>query len=553
MTTAPLRRFDAVIVGAGFSGLYMTKRLLDLGLTVRTYEAGEGVGGTWYWNRYPGARVDLESFDYSYSFSPELEREWDWSERYAAQPELLRYLNHVADRFGLRPHIQLNTRVDAAHYDELRNIWLITTADGQKVQAQFFITAAGVLSTPKPPELPGLDDFRGKWYHTGQWPRDGVEFSGLRVGVIGTGSSGIQIIPVIAQQAAHLTVFQRTPVYCVPIINHPLDKHTQEEVKSTYRARREKSRHSRYGIPADFPTTKTFDVSEAERRKIFERAWGEKGHLLAFRMTFADILSDEKANEAVSDFLRQKIREIVKDPGMAEALTPRSFPFGTKRPCLGTAYYSTFNRDNVSLVDLRKTPIVRVTPTGIQTSEGHHEFDLIVFATGFDALTGALLRIDIRGRDGRRLQEKWVEGPRAYLGLATNGFPNLFFITGPGSPGPLSNMAVSIEQHVEWVGDCIAYMRDNDIVRMEANEEAEDAWVAHVQDVVSGTLYQKANSWYLGANVPGKPRVFIPYLGGAGVYRKKCDEVAAAGYQGFTPAKSSSAAAQPESRMHVQS
>ena len=545
MTAAGSGRFDAVVIGAGFGGLYMIKRLLDLGLRVKGFEAGGGVGGTWYWNRYPGARVDLESVDYSYSFSPELEQEWEWSERYAQQPELLGYLNHVADRFNLRPHIQFNTRVTAAVFDERRNVWTITGADGGQVEATYFITAAGVLSTPKPPELEGIETFQGKWYHTGQWPHEGVDFTGKRVAVVGTGSSGTQAIPQIAQQAKHVTVFQRTAVYCVPTKNYPLDEKMREDFRKTYPERRQKSRHSRYGIPAEFPTTKTFDVDAETRQRTYELAWGEKGHLLAFRMTFADILSNEKANETVAEFLRKKIREIVKDPETAEMLMPHAFPFGTKRPCLGTAYYDAFNRDNVSLVDLRITPIVCVTPTGIQTTKAHYDVDSMVFATGYDALTGALLRIDIRGRNGRPLKEKWAAGPRAYLGLAASGFPNLFLVTGPGSPGPLSNMAVSVEQHVEWIGNCIKYLRDHDVATIEANVDAEDTWVAHVQEVVDGTLYQRADSWYMGANVPGKPRVFIPYLGGAGVYRAKCDAVAADGYAGFTLTRQAPAAARP--------
>ncbi len=532
--SAHAKSVDAVVIGAGMSGLYMTKKLTDLGFSVQGFELGDNVGGTWYWNRYPGARVDLESFDYSFSFDESLQQEWDWSERYASQPEILRYLNHVADRFDLRRHFRFETRVKAATYDEERSLWLVETEQGDKVEACYHISGAGVLSTPKPPELEGLSDFKGPWYHTGRWPHEGVNFTGKRVAVFGTGSSGIQAIPIVAQQASHLSVFQRTPVYCVPTDNFKLTDALRDAVKEVYPERRATSRQNRYGIPAEFPTTKAFEVSAEDRERKYQEAWGEKGHLLAFRMTYADVLSDEAANKTVADFFARKIKELVKDPVTAEKLTPRTYPFGTKRPCLSIAFYETFNRDNVELVSLQETPVERVTETGILTRDGvHREYDAMVFATGYDALTGAILRIDITGRGGRKLGDKWKDGPKAYLGISTSEFPNFFMITGPLSPGPLNNMAVSIEQHVEWIADCIAYMRDNGIASIEADPDAEAAWFDHVQEVVGGTLYLKANSWYLGANVPGKPRVFIPYLGGAGVYRRKCDEVAEDGYRGF--------------------
>jgi len=530
---------DAVVVGAGMSGLYMVKRLTDMGLDVRAFEVGDNVGGTWYWNRYPGARVDLESFDYSFSFDDGLQQEWNWTERYAAQPEILKYLNHVADRFDLRKHFTFETRVESAAFDENRNLWIIKTSGGETVEAKYFISGAGVLSTPKPPEIEGLDNFRGKWYHTGRWPHEGVDFTGLRVAQIGTGSSGIQVAPVVAEQAKHLTVFQRTPVYCVPTDNYKLTEEMRNTVKAHYTERRETSRHNRYGVPAEFPTIKAFEVSEEDRRQKYEEAWGEKGHLLAFRMTYADVLADEAANKTVADFLGAKIREIVKDPVTAERLVPKTYPFGTKRPCLGIRFYEIFNEDHVDLVSLHETPIERITETGILTSDGTlHEVDVMVFATGYDALTGAILRMDITGRGHRKLRDKWKDGPRAYLGISTNEFPNFFMITGPLSPGPLNNMAVSIEQHVEWVSDCIKYMEKNGFATIEAQEQPEQEWFDHVQEVVGNTLYLKANSWYLGANVPGKPRVFIPYLGGAGTYRATCDEVAKNGYRGFTLEKS---------------
>jgi cyclohexanone monooxygenase len=541
MSATPHAQVDAIVIGAGFAGLYMLKRLLDLGMTIQGFEAAGGVGGTWYWNRYPGARCDLESFDYSYSFSPELEQEWEWSERYPSQPELLRYFEHVADRFDLRRFIRFNTRVVSAAFDDITCRWTVATDAGTSCIAQYLITAVGVLSTPKPPEIPGLASFAGRQFHTGQWPHEGVDFTGRRVGVIGTGSSGVQSIPIIAAQASQLMVFQRTPNYSVPSLNYPLTAEQQDEVKRSYRERRAKARQTRYGIPASFPTAKAMDATPEERLRTYNKAWDES-HLLAFRMTYADILVDERANQTIAAFLADKIKGIVKDPVIAETLVPKSFPFGTKRPCLGTKYYETFNHDNVTLVDLQQTPIRAITATGVLTTENAYELDDLVYATGFDALTGALLRIDIRGIGGRRLSGKWQEGPRAYLGLCSAGFPNLFFLTGPGSPGPLSNMAVSIEQHVEWVGHCLKHMQTHSLGRIEAEEAAESAWVDHVQEVVQGTLYLKANSWYVGANVPGKPKVFIPYLGGADVYRARCDAVVASGYLGFAM----SAGAQPE-------
>lgn len=526
-------RLDAIVVGAGFAGLYMTKRLRDSGFTVRTYESGDGVGGTWYWNRYPGARCDLESVDYSYSFSPELEQEWNWSERYAAQPEILRYLDYAADRFELRPHIVLNTTITSALFDETRDTWTVTTDKGERVEATYCIMATGVLSTPKPPEIEGLDSFAGPAYHTGRWPHEGVDFAGQRVGLIGTGSSGVQSIPLIAEQADELVVFQRTANYTVPSINYPLAAETLDEIRKGYPERRAHARRSRFGVPFDFPTTSALDVDAEERERTYQQAWDES-HLLAYRLTYGDILTNEKSNDLLADFLRTKIGEIVQDPDTAQKLMPHSYPFGTKRPCLGTSYYETFNRDDVTLVDTRSTPIVRATPNGVETTDATYEVDSLVYATGYDALTGAVLRIDVRGRSGVSLKEQWANGPSSYLGLAVRNFPNLFLVTGPGSPGPLSNMVVSIEQHVEWIDDCLNWLRDNDIARIEADTDAERAWFDHVQDVVSGTLYLRANSWYLGANVPGKPRVFMPYIGGVGVYRQKCDDVAARGYEGFS-------------------
>jgi len=531
---------DAVVVGAGFGGLYAIKCLSDAGFRLQAFEAGDGVGGTWYWNRYPGARVDLECWDYSYSFSPELQDEYEWPERYPASSELMKYLNHVADRFHLREHIRFNTKVVSAVFDEAESLWRVTTSDGKTVAARFFIPATGVLSVPKPPEIPGLANFKGESFHTGRWPQREPDLSNKRVGVIGTGSSGIQVIQALAGKVKHLTVFQRTAVFVVPAKNHPLTPEMRARVRATYAERRDISRLTRFGIAVPMPSESALDATEEERRKKYENAW-ENSQLLGFRMCFADILSNEAANETVAEFIRGKIRETVKDPKTAQRLLPRGFPFGTKRPCLGDTYYSVYNRDDVTLVDLKETPIERVVANGVETAEGLHELDCLIYATGYDALTGALTQIDVRGVGGRKLADKWADGAKTYLGLVTSGFPNLFTVTGPGSPGPLANMSMSIEQHVDWITDCMRYMRDHGCDRIDAEPQAEESWMQHVQEVVGRTLYLKANSWYLGANVPGKPQVFLPYLGGHGNYRKKCNEVAAAGYRGFVLSSSDEA------------
>ncbi|QBQ98751.1 flavin-containing monooxygenase [Paraburkholderia pallida] len=531
---------DAVVVGAGFGGLYAIKRLTDAGFRLQAFESGGGVGGTWYWNRYPGARVDLECWDYSYSFSPELQDEWDWPERYPTSPELRKYLNHVADHFDLRRHIQFNTRVESAVFDERENLWVVTTSDGKTTKARFFVPATGVLSVPKPPEIPGIESFRGESYHTGRWPHHEVDFSNKRVGVIGTGSSGIQVIQALAGKCKHLSVFQRTAVYVVPAKNHPLTPGMRERVRATYAERRAVSRLTRFGIAVPFPVESALDATPEERRKKYENAW-ENSQLLGFRMCYGDILSNEKANDTVAEFIRGRIRETVKSPEIAEKLMPRGFPFGTKRPCLGDTYYSVYNRPDVTLVDLKATPIERIVPDGIVTSEGLQQLDCLIYATGYDALTGALTHIDIRGIGGRQLVDKWASGAKTYLGLVTSGFPNLFTITGPGSPGPLANMSMSIEQHVDWITACMVHMRERGIRRIDADLQAEEDWMQHVQDVVSKTLYMKANSWYIGANVPGKAHVFLPYLGGHGTYRKKCDDIAVAGYPGFVLTKNGEA------------
>jgi cation diffusion facilitator CzcD-associated flavoprotein CzcO len=529
--------FDAIVVGAGFAGLYSLHRLREMGLRVRVFEQGDGVGGTWFWNRYPGVRCDIESVDYSYSFSDELEQEWEWSERYPTGPEILRYLNHVADRFDLRRDIQLTTRVLEAVYEESSGRWQVMTGDGSRFSASYCVMASGCLSSLHRPPFEGLDAFAGDWYHTARWPRDGVALAGKRVGVIGTGSTGIQLIPQLAKQAERLYVFQRTANFSMPAHNAPLAPERQRAVKADYRERRRLARESLSGVPGSHPDAipqrSALDVTSEERLDIFERGWalgGIGGVLLAFN----DINTNPEANRTAAEFVRSKIRETVHDAATAEALCPSTHPIGTKRICVDIDYYATYNRQNVTLVDVREDPIVAVTPRGLRTEGADYPLDVLVLATGFDAITGAVLEIDIRGRGGRRLTETWAEGPRAYLGLATAGFPNMFLVTGPGSPSVLSNMVCSIEQHVDWIADCIGYLREHALKTIEATPGAEDGWVAHVAEVAEATLFPLANSWYVGANIPGKPRVFMPYLGGVGNYRTHCDGVAQNGYEGFS-------------------
>lgn len=525
---------DAVVVGAGFAGLYMLYYLRDrLGLNVRGYEVGDGVGGTWYWNRYPGARCDSESFYYCYSFSKELEQEWTWSSKYPEQPEILSYLEHVADRFDLRRSITFGTRVTAAHFDEAGGRWRVETDRGDAVTATFLVSAVGCLSAANIPDLPGLDSYQGEWVHTGAWPAQGVDFGGKRVGLIGTGSTGIQATPPIAAAASHLWVFQRTPNYSIPARNFFLTEAQAAEIKADYPNIRESIRNSYAGFPYRPNMHSALEVSEEERTATYEQLWAEEGGFKFIYGSYNDLLRNQEANDTAAEFIRGKIRQIVHDPEVAETLCPKDYPYGTKRPPIDTAYYETFNRDNVTLVDLRKSPITEVTPTGIRTTDENYDLDLIVFATGFDAMTGSLLKIDIRGREGRRLAEAWADGPRTYLGLQVAGFPNLFTITGPGSPSVLSNMPPTIEQHVDWIGECIAFLRANHLATIEATPEAEDAWVDHVREVAEATLFPKANSWYVGANIPGKKRVFMPYVGGFITYREQCAEVVAKGYEGF--------------------
>ena len=523
-----------MVIGAGFAGLGMLWRLREqLGMSAQVYEAGTGVGGTWYWNRYPGARCDSESYLYCLTFSKELLQDWNWSGKYPEQPEILSYLNHVADRFDLRRNIQFNTRVLSARFIEDTNQWEVQTDQGDRVTARFLITGVGCISASNVPDIRGLDSFEGERYHTGGWPREKVEFTGKRVAVIGTGSSGVQAIPVIAEQAAHLTVFQRTPQYTIPARHGTVDrKFLEEEVKPNYDEILEKSKWSVGGSPVNFSERSALEVTAEERREAYETGWAEGGHKFFFG-SFNDIRTDRRANDTAAEFIRSKIRQIVQDPETAEKLLPTDHPLGSKRALIDTDYFDTYNRDNVELVDIRHSPIQEITPKGIRTEDEMFEFDMIVFATGFDAMTGTLLKMDIRGRDDLSLKDKWFAGPKTYLGLQAAGFPNMFMITGPGSPSVLSNMTVSIEQHIEWIGDFLAYMRERGIEVAEADADAETRWGSHVSEVAESTMYMLANSWYLGANIPGKPRVFMPYAGGVGAYRKECDEVVDNDYDGF--------------------
>jgi cation diffusion facilitator CzcD-associated flavoprotein CzcO len=528
--TSSSSSFDAIVVGAGFAGLAMLHKLRKLGLSARVFEAGSGVGGTWFWNRYPGARCDVESMEYSYQFSDELQQDWTWSERYSPQSEILAYLDHVADRFDLRRDIQFETRVERAEYDEKSSRWTVATGDGRTWSARFVIMATGCLSTTNFPAFPGQDKFRGEVYHSGRWPHEKVDFRGKRVGVIGTGSSAIQMIPIIAEEAAHLTVFQRTPNFSVPARNRPLSMEEVRSVKSQYGELRKLAATMGFGFNTRSSEKATLEVSDEERLAEYEARWEQGG--LPFLAAYNDMILDRKANDLAADFVRAKIAAIVKDPALAEKLTPRSV-LGCKRLCADTGYFETFNRANVSLVDVNDEPIREVTADGIKVGDREIALDILIFATGFDAMTGSLLAVDIRGSGGLPLRAKWEEGPRTYLGLATAGFPNLFMITGPGSPSVLSNMVPSIEQHVNWIGDLLTFMEKRGSSSIEAERAAEDEWVAHVNEVASMTLYPACNSWYLGANVPGKPRVFMPYFGFP-AYVEKANEVAAGGYPGFS-------------------
>lgn len=527
--TGHCQPIDAVVVGAGFAGLYALYKMRGIGLSARAFEAGRELGGVWYWNRYPGARCDVESVQYSYSFSPEVDQAWTWTERYAPQAEILSYLNHVADRFDLRRDIAFSTRVVSAIYDPENNWWLVQTDRGDQVCARYCIMASGSLSAARLPEIPGIDNFAGPIVHTGAWPSDEPDFSGKRVAVIGTGSSGVQAIPQIAAAAGHLVVFQRTANFVVPAHNHPLSREALDLVKGEYPALRAQARQ--VGTVYDFSDRGAFEVSKGEREAEYKRRWALGG--VNFVHAFNDLLIDRWANQTAAEFVRARIRESVDDPVTAERLCPRGYPLGAKRICVGTAYYETYNRSNVTLVDLRETPIERIEATTIVAGDDTFPVDTIVCATGYDALTGALARIDIRGIDGLALSTKWADGPRNYLGLMSADFPNLFIITGPGSPSVLVNMVVGIEQHVDWIAQCIAGLERAGAKAIVPTRAAEDAWVERVNDEADRTLFPQADSWYLGANVPGKPRVFMPFVGGLARYRAICDQVTADGYPGF--------------------
>jgi cation diffusion facilitator CzcD-associated flavoprotein CzcO len=524
---------DALIIGAGLSGMYQLHCLRDrLGLSVQVLEAGDGVGGTWYWNRYPGARCDSESHSYCFYFNKQLLEEWEWSERYPEQPEIMRYMNFVADKLDLKKDIRFNMRVTSARYDAAANLWRVGTESGEQLAAKYLITAVGCLSTANIPKIPGLESFKGEWYHTGQWPHEGVDFTGKRVGQIGTGSTGIQAAPVIAKAAKYLTVFQRTANYSVPARNVPLTAEFKRYFRDHVDEIKDTMRSTPNGHPFRISDRKVFETPPEDRERIFEAAW-EKGGL-QFRGSFEDLMMSKEANDTAAEFLKRKIRDTVKDPRKAAILSDIDHPYAAKRPPIDTGYFETFNRDNVDLVDLRATPIERITPKGIQTSDREYELDIIVFATGFDAMTGPLLRLNIEGRDGVKLNEVWAAGPKTYLGLQIAGFPNLFTITGPGSPSVLCNMPVTIEQNVEWISDCIGHMQKNGIERIEPAPDAVERWVAHVNEAANATLLPTVkHSWYLGANVPGKPRVFMPYAGGMPRYRAICEDIAAKDYEGF--------------------
>ena len=531
------RDFDAVVIGAGAAGLYSLHRLRGLGLSVRVFEQGDGVGGTWYWNRYPGARCDVESWDYCYSFSEELEQEWDWSERYPTQAELERYFNHVADRFDLRACIELGTRVEQASFDEGRNRWIVRTPGGETARAQYLVSAAGCLSEINKPSIAGAHKFTGSQHHTARWPAEGVDVIGKRVGVIGTGSSGVQVIPELAKRAEHVYVFQRTAQYAIPAWNRPLDDVTRDELKSSFHQRQAFKRTSRMGMSNPPPAVSSaLEVDEATRTDILEASWQRGG--LAFPGTFDDISTNALSNRYVAEFVRDKIRARIKEPEVAATLLSIDHAFGARRPIVDIDYFETYNRDNVTLVDVGTAPITEITSRGLRTAEGHYDLDVLVYATGFDGMTGALLSMDIRGLGGLTLRDKWSGGAGAYMGLVASGFPNLFMITGPGSPAVFSNVMLSIEQHVEWLADCLAYMAEHGLDRIDADPEAEAQWTRQIKELAAPTVVGKTNSWWTGANIEGKPQGITMYLGGAHNYRAACEEIAADGYRGFVLTRS---------------
>ena len=522
--------FDVAIVGAGFSGLSLLYHLRKKGFTARVVDIAKDVGGTWYWNRYPGARCDTESMQYSYSFSDELQQEWNWSERYATQPEILDYINHVTSRFDLRKDISFSTRVTTASFREEFNQWFIETDRDLQIKSNFLVMATGCLSSPFYPEIQGLKNFKGSICHTGRWPHSNVEFKGKKIGVIGTGSSAIQSIPVMSKNAEHVYVFQRTANFAIPAHNGPIPQEKVNHVKSIYPEIRKKAKELYAGFYQTYNDQSALEVSEKERNEEYERRWQHGG--LPFFGAFTDLTFDANANETAAEFVRTKIKEIVKDPIKAKKLSPQTV-IGCKRLCVDTDYYATFNRENVSLIDIKESPIEKIAERGVIVSGQLYEIDLLVLATGFDAMTGSILKIDIRGRGGRSIQEKWSEGPKTFLGLMTEGFPNFFMITGPQSPSVLTNMLTSIEQHIDWICDCLIFLREQGIKKIEPKKEIEDNWVEHCNTLASETLRYKCTSWYLGVNIPGKPRIFMPYVGGFPMYKEKCDGEALNGYPSF--------------------
>ncbi|MER9390423.1 NAD(P)/FAD-dependent oxidoreductase [Mesorhizobium sp. M0435] len=524
--------FDVLIVGAGFAGMYMLHLARRLGLSAVVLETASGVGGTWFWNRYPGARCDVESMQYSYSFSEELQQEWHWTERYASQPEILAYANHVARKLDLLRDIEFNTRVIRAAFQEEDCRWSVSTDRGTQYRAKWCVMATGCLSATQTPNIPGLDTFKGGTYHTGNWPHEGVTLSGQNVGVIGTGSSGIQVVPELAKQAKHLYVFQRTPNFSIPARNRPMDPEYEDSWKTNYAERRALARSMPAGILSQFGDKSALAVSPEERLQEYERRWAAGG--TSFLAAYPDLLKSAEANETAAEFVREKIRHVVQNPTLAEQLVPVDHPIGAKRICADTQYFETFNRENVTLVDLRANPIREISPEGITAGSDFYDLDSLVLATGFDAITGALSKIDIVGRQGLTLKEKWRDGPNTYLGLMSSGFPNLFIVTGPGSPSVLTNVIVAIEDNGRWIADCLAHLVEADAEYIEATASAEETWMDQVREAAEGTLYTQAKSWYLGVNIPGKPAVFMPYVGGVPTYQKICDEVAAAGYRGFS-------------------
>ena len=532
---------DVVVVGAGFSGLYLLYRLRKAGFSTRVFERGGDVGGTWYCNRYPGARCDVESLQYSYSFDEQLQQDWHWPEKFSAQPDILAYANHVADRFNLKKDIEFNIEVKASRFDENLKTWKITTNTGEEIDAQYFIMATGCISTTQIPNIKGLSDYVGNTFHTGDWPHEEVDFSGQSIAVIGTGSSGIQSIPVLAKQAKKLTVFQRTPNYSIPSQNEPMTKKYERSWKDVYSERRKEMRYSAHGSLKDLNDVPALSVDEDQRQELYTKRWAIGG--TGFLGSFNDLLTNADANYTAAEYVRQQIKRVVKDKETAEILCPRSYPIGTKRICIDTGYFETYNRENVKLVDISKKPIQRLVTDGIIVDDQLYPFDSIIFATGFDAMTGSIFNVDIKGRGGLALKEKWNAGPKTYLGLMSASFPNLFMITGPGSPSVKSNMIMSIEQHVDLVIETLLSMRRKGLSVVEPELEAENKWVDHVQEVANKTLFPQANSWYMGANIPGKPRLFMPYIGGVGAYREICEEIVANNYRGFKFEKSKQAIA----------